>query len=330
MVGIYKLPSTIFVSAGCLGKSYKISIGGLDGIALIPRLHWSNDEPRILDPAMEPNLQQHVEHYATGTTQGWEKWHYWGSVNEYNPAKQTIAGAHVGAILLVFKVDPNSITYSDYLHGRGHPEGKDVQALFDNIDEWFERSRTWIGVARDQDIDPVNPIQGVTVKADGLQVLTVDGGTISLPAGSLNMTVRRKSGEHIKLHALRKAFALASSGALPSDAHVLLRDSRAALWRGYFRRAVIDAGSATEVGLADFNNRVTHVPLPTRSKPTLGWYVREATISARAGLPSNTMADLVSVRNAAIHQNKTPTRPEAELALRLAKQIVRNIAPLPF
>lgn len=278
---------------------------------------------------MEPNLQEHIDHYIISTTQGWDKWHYWGRVNQYNPRKQTIGGALVEAILLKFKVDPHSITYGGYLYGRGVPEGKDVQVVFDNMDQWFERLRTWIGVARDQDIDPVNPIRG-SVKAEGLVLLTVDGSTYSLPGGSYNMTVVFRSGEPVTLSMLQKALHLASSGTMPSDSHVLLRDSMAAFRRGYFRRSVIDAGSATEVCLADFNNRVTHETPRPGQKATLGWYVNNTKISAAVGLPPNTMADLVNVRNDAIHQNKTPTRKVAEVALGLAKKIVRKIEPLPF
>lgn len=331
IVCVYKLPASIYVSAGCLSKSYKIGIDGLSGMAMTPTLQWtSDDRPRIVSPALEPKLQKHIDHYATGTKEGWDQWLYWGEVNKWNPKEHAIFGAYVGAIMLMFKVNPKDITYSDYLHGRGHPEGKDVQLLFENIDEWFERLRTWVEVARDQDVDPYNPIPSSTVRAAGLQVLTVEESTISIPKNAFHIMTGLNTDEYINLPALRKAFGMASSGVLPSDAHVLLRDSRAAFRRGYFRRAVIDAGSATELCLADLNNRFTPPPIPTSRKTTLGQYVANNTIKAKASLPSNTMADLVNVRNDAIHQNKTPTRQEAKLALRLAKQIVCNIDPLPF
>jgi hypothetical protein len=226
-----------------------------------------------------------------------------------------------------FKVPAEDIIYSEYLYGRGHPQGDIVQALFSEIDLWFERVRTWVEAAVDQDADPDNPIATVTNPGQGLMVMTEDNGVISLPASALTIIANLVQYEAVKLPMLRKILNQANSGATPGDMHLLLKDSRAALRRNHFRRAVIDAGSATELALADFNNRLAHVPTGSRL-PTLGWYVNQSAIAAGAGVPANTQTDLVRVRNNAIHQNRVPSRDETILALDLARHIVNQVDPL--
>ena len=78
---------------------------------------------------------------------------------------------------------------------------------------------------------------------------------------------------------------------------------------GNHRRAVIDAGTAVELMLADFNRRVTKVATPPR--PTLGWYVGQSAIAKAVGFPATTQQDLVDLRNDAVHHNKTPGPAEA-------------------
>jgi hypothetical protein len=91
---------------------------------------------------------------------------------------------------------------------------------------------------------------------------------------------------------------------------------------------VIDAGSAVEIVLADFNRAVTRVTTP--SKPTLGWYVDQPKIAAQASLPAYTKRDLVEKRNDAIHNNVAPSWSETAQALKLARQIINNLEPLPI
>jgi hypothetical protein len=115
---------------------------------------------------------------------------------------------------------------------------------------------------------------------------------------------------------------------MPEDAHLLLREGWAALRRSRLQGAVIDAGAAVELTLADFNRTVTKVNPP--KAPTLGWYISQPALVAGASLPSNIKADLVDVRNAAIHRNSTPSHAKARVALEMAKGLVKRLKPLPI
>ncbi len=328
MTAVYKLPASLNVSAGCFGKSIRVRIGNRDGKAFLPSLEWSGDTPSVKSPTMPPAIRERVEHRIAATQEGWERVQYWGGVSGWHPGRRTISSAHISAVVMEFKVPVEDITYSEYLYGRGHPQGAIIQALFSEIDPWFERVRTWVEAAVDQDADPDNPIITATSPGQGLMVMTEDNGVISLPASSFTIIANLVQYEALKLPLLRRIVNQANSGAMPSDVHLLIKDSRAALRRNHFRRAVIDAGSAVELALVDFNSRVTHVSPASGRLPTLGWYVNRPAIARGAGVPANTTTDLVQVRNNAIHQNRVPSRDETVLALDLAKGIVNQVDPL--
>lgn len=329
MVAVYKLPASLVLSPGCFNKTLDVTIGGLSGKALTPLVKWgNNNEPYIAEPLIDDKIKKYVDHYVTNSPKGRKRWHYWGDVSSWSPKKHIVIGPHIGALLMRFKVDPTSITYSDYLYGRGHPQSQKIEKMFYEIDEWFDRLSAWVEVATDQDADPENSLSSMKFRGNNLHIFTIEKDVVSLPASASHIEFHSHDHEEVKLPILRKLVNYANTGSLPSDAHMLLREGKAAKRRGQHRRAVIDAGSATEITLADFNNRVTRIPAGDR--PPLGWYVKQPTIAYRAGLPVNTWIDLVDVRNKAIHQNRTPSTNETITALGLAKQIVDLLDPLPL
>lgn len=329
VIGVYELPAALEVTESCFAESFQTKVGSLDLTITLPYIEWNGDEPRITAPPIDAAIQQQLKPYIESAIRARGGWHYWGHVSGYNSSKRKIMRAHLGAILLEFKCGPTSVTYSDYLYGRGHPESVEIRGLFESIDVWFAQVRTWVEATLDQDADPFHSLLAPTVQGAGLHILTVEGKTISLPVSSFNITATLSAYEPVSLSLLGKIIKLVSAGVTPSDAHLLLRDSRAELRRGRYRRAVIDAGSATEITLADFNNRVTHVTTPPRGA-TLGWYTNQPMIAAQANLPANITTDLVDIRNNAIHRNRMPTREEAITAIELAKQLVDQLDPLPL
>jgi hypothetical protein len=328
VVGIYSLPAALDVTPDCFSKTFQVTIGGLDAKITLPRIEWNADKPRIVAPLMASEVKRYADQYVVDRLQGWEKYDYWGSVNSYQPENQKVLRSYLGAILLEYKRDTASMAYSDYLYGRGHPVGTEIDRLFDTIDSWFEQLRTWVETAIDQDVDPIDSVLASKLHGAGLHVFTIEGSIVSLPATAFHMSVKRSTFESVSLTLLRKIIKLVNAGIMPTDAQSLLRDSKSELRRGRYRRAVIDAGSATEITLADFNNRVTHIYLGSR--PTLGQYIAQPKIATEAKLPPNIKADLVDIRNRAIHQNQLPSHAEAKLALEIAKQVVDRLDPLPL
>jgi hypothetical protein len=324
----YQLPTSIGVTAGCFGKTVKIEIAGRSGTAVLPQLDWSGEKPRVVAPTMPAEILRHVDHYDHVPDEPDDMFYHWGSVRSWRPLRRIVGPAYVDVVILRFGAVAAEITYSEHRRGRGSPMGPVVDALFSNIDAWFDRFRTWLEVSVDQDLDPDHPISPTKIRGEGLHILTDDGGLLSLPASSMSITALFGGvTQSVTLPLLRRAAKQSSEGRSPSAVHLLLRDGRAAFRRHQFRRAVIEAGSAVELTLADFNRTVTKV---TTRKPTLGWYTQQPAIAARAHLPANLRAGLVDVRNAAIHNNVTPTRDKARRALELATRVVRSVDPLPL
>ena len=328
VVGIYSLPASLDVTSDCFSKAFQVTIGGLDAKMTLPRIEWNSDTPRIVAPLMPPEVKSYIDLYVIDWLQGWEKYEYWGSVKGYQPDNHKVLRAYVGAILLEFKRNSANIVYSDSLYGRGHPEGEEISGLFDTIDGWFEQLRIWIETATDQDIDPIDSVLAPKLHGAGLHVFTIEGNVVSPPATAYQVSVKVSTFKPVSLTLLRKIVKLVNAGIMPTDIQSLLRDSKSELLRGRYRRAVIDAGSATEIILADFNSRDTHINLGPR--PTLGQYVTQPKIATEAKLPPNIKADLVDIRNSAIHQNRLPSQAEAKLAFEIAKQVVDRLDPLPL
>jgi hypothetical protein len=328
LVGVYRFPVPLGVTQGSLGKTFAVEIAGISGKATFPTLAWSDSEPRLVMPPLDDPLPRAIDHY-TRHEEPSTRWTYWGFATKWHPGKRTVRSLGVWAVVLKFSVPRNEIAYSDYEHGLGAPAGEPVRALYTHIDDWFDRLRTWLEAAVDQDADPEQPLASVRTTGRGL-ILFTNEDAISLPSFPNHLTITAHEEELLTLPRFRKAAAQANAGNLPSDAHLLLRDGRAALRRRSYRRAAIDAGSAVEITLAAFNNRVTKLKAK-RGFPTLGWYVYQPPIIGGTGLARKVLLDqLVNVRNNAIHENVVPGHVEAARALELAKTVVEAFDPLPL
>jgi hypothetical protein len=325
LFAVYELPAPLALEANGLGATIPMVLGSLAGSLVLPELAWPGDQPQIVGPELSGKasalLRQGIERHGV--------WHFWGQVSSWNAVMKTVAWAWLGAVLFKLEVPKAQISYSDYRYGLGHPIGPQIDQLHLDIDVWFEGLRTWIEVICDQDADPTAPLQSLTVTGKGLRTWTEEED-ISLLSSPNHITTVMRIPEPISLSALEGVLGLLATGSRPSDAHLMLRDARAAHRRHRSRQALIDTGSAIEMALADFNRKVTKVPIPTYPKPSLGWYVNEPKIARGAALPPNTKVVLVKKRNDAMHNNITPSWSETELALSLAQQIVRKLEPIPI
>lgn len=255
----------------------------------------------------------------------------WGFVISWNPHTRELTGAGIAAAFIEFQVSSADITYLDYLHGRGEPRGDLIDNLFRDVDGWFDGLRTWIEVAVDQDVDPNHPISAGSQVGAGLILVTEDDGLVSLPVRAHEMHVTMSTEELADLTQVGKAIELANARSRPSDAHILMRDARAAARRGSYRRAVIDAGGAVEMTLAAHNRTAVRHQPRLGVKPTLGWYARQPKLIQTAGVAKQALLDdLVTPRNDAIHQNRVPSHADTWTALATAQHVLTALDPLPY
>ncbi|CUR57329.1 hypothetical protein NOCA240056 [metagenome] len=323
--GVYELPHSIAVTPSCLSKSFRSRIAGRSMVLKTPAFVWGTDDrPHLVAP--------HVDHLPTQRGQGvgtlWEHGAPWGAINSCNPSKRTFETAWVNAVALKFALPAGSFGYLDAINRLGPPHGGSVAELFRNIDSWFLELLVWVGVSHDLDTDHLQPLAYGETPGEGLTIRSIESdGTLSslMSASETRIYMARHQG--VKLGTLRTLVKLVNDSTQPHDSHLLLREAHLARRRGRLRRAVIDAGTATELALAEWNVRSNGNKQPPRGRfATLGWYV----IEAKAVVPTNTMADLVNRRNDAVHKNLTPTPAQAIEAVRLAETIVHGLEPLPL
>ena len=158
----------------------------------------------------------------------------------------------------------------------------------------------------------------------GLNLFALDQAKLDYFLGVRSISAIALMVTPLSVVRLRLGFRQANLNVAPTDARLLLRDAYAENRRGRTRRAVIDAGSAVELTLADFAARES-VTMPAR--PTLGVYVNK--LQTRASLPANTEVALTHVRNAAIHKNRIPTHADSSTALGIASTVLNAHDPLP-
>jgi hypothetical protein len=346
LAAVYKLPASLIFAGDCLGVSAPVHIAGLDGEVRLPSLKWVLDsQPYIVQPSLDdlPPLagQRLLERDRRMNDDPW----FWGVVASWDPKGREVSQAEVCALVFRFNgVSADNLTYSNYRHGRGYPIGQPVNLLFGEIDAWFEALRIWLRVLTDQDVDQDVEAGRVRIAAQGLEVLTVDGETVSLPRFPSKITLNMPQVQALDERQWRHALNLISHGASPPIEHSLVGTARVQLRLHQYRRAVIDAATAVELALTDFLN-TNYASLPSgiqrtlsQNDQTLGWLVKN--VPATRSLPTSVTqvfsqfppdveAGLLDVRNNVVHRNQILTVAEAVRTVEIALSIVKLAKPLP-
>lgn len=314
LFGAFELPSPLAVSQGCLGKRLPVRIGNREGRLWLPRLIWQDDRPELVAPSMEPSVQQRLGN------------RYWGKVSSWN-SNRIIGEAYVAALWFAFLVPAMEVQYFQSRDGRGQPHGAPLKDLFHGVESWFEHLRTWTEVLVDQDLLADRQLPSGWTVGHGLVLITHDAVGASPTAHPNEGHVVSRPAEVLTLPKLRRVVRGANEGLPPSEAQLLIRDARGELRRGRTRRSVIDAGTAVELTLANFNASVTKVRPKKGGFLMLGGYVKNTKIARAGGLPPTTNKKLVQPRNKAVHENRIPSRPDAAAAVDIARAIVHRLDP---
>ncbi len=332
LYGVYELPAAIGVSRGCLGKSFPITVASRHGKATLPIVDWNSGRwgkgrPVLAAPAS--GLGVTPEKQLLRFTSNREKnepgrGDFWGQVSAWRTEPQRVSTAFVRAVWLQFRIRATDPLRSPKSNDANSPRESAYAEVYGDIDRWFEAFRTWLELISDQDLDHEHPLPTGHSPGSGLSLFSFDENELDYFLGVRAISAIAHIVTPLSVARLRLGFRQANANALPSDARLLLRDAYAETRRGRARRAVIDAGSAVELTLADFAAREA-VTMP--AKPTLGAYVNA--LQARVSLPANTKVALVDVRNAAIHENHTPTHTDSRTALGIASVVLSKLDPLP-
>jgi hypothetical protein len=279
-----------------------------------------DNKPFLSAPALSEIARKQLEQGNRGPF-------LWGSIRTWDPGNKRFTEAYIDGLVYTVELDPEQISYSDYLYERGHPIGAQIEELRENIDGWFEELCAWIEVKTKQDLNYYHPISSTIVIGSRFVVWTEDKDATSLlNTASTIIVVKDTEVRKRVLHKVdfAKIIKHITAGNRPPSNHLLLRDARAAYRRGQERKAAIDAGAAVETALRDFAMQRNMVP--KQAKPTLGTYVNDLTGMAK--LPSDTKAKLVNIRNDATHHNASFNGTLVPDVIRIATQIIDSLDPL--
>jgi hypothetical protein len=332
LYGVYELPAPIGVSKGCLGKSFPITVASRHGKATLPIVDWNSGRwgkgnPVLAAPAtgLGTTPDGQLLRFATNREKNQPGMgDLWGKVSAWRTEPQKVSTAFVRAMWLQFRIRADDPLRDPQSADTNSPRELAYKEVYGDIDRWFEAFRTWLELMSDQDLDPEHPLPNGHSPGSGLSLFAFDQGKLDYFLGVRAISSIARMVTPLSVARLRLGFRQANANAVPSDARLLLRDAYAENRRDRTRRAVIDAGSAVELTLADYAAREA-VSMP--AKPTLGAYVKD--LQARASLPANTKVALVDVRNAAIHENQIPTHAESHTALGIASTVLDKLDPLP-
>lgn len=315
VVAIYSLPLPVKISADCFEMSIGAVIAGRQVTLTTPLVRWTDEgrfavhPPQVSDLPHQPDDDDDI---------------FWGKISEWRIDPPQFSGGWLRAVAFTFDVDEEDIGRRPS-GTRWRPTGPVIDGLFDLVPVWSDLFLRWIGVVSDQDTFVDTPHVLPSVQGAGLSVRAV---TLAGPSDSVWPTLSylwRTEALAVPRTTFDDVVRATSRGETPPPAHLLVREARADMVRGNHRKAVIGAGSAVEMALRDW--RQTHPPVgpdPLPARATLGVHVKHA---ARP-LPPETQRDLVDVRNDAMHNGLTPTRAQAEEALRIAQDIVTDLQPL--
>lgn len=304
LVASAPLPVPIAVAGDVPGVSLPTLIGGLDVTVHVPiddgELHLFR--PHVLDwlPA-EPEYATHSDPDEERPDSPWG----WTTVND-EPPKRVFAVAQVA--LVVPNVDRADTKTA-------------MRTVLDGFPAWFDCVRTWCEVLTQQDLDHHAPRRKVTVDGQGWQAWA--NGEHHFPFGGIRFNFA--DGDPLTRDQLARIVQLAGRAVMPSTEQLLLRDSRAALARGQFRRSVIDAGTAMEMSLY----MLVEAVCSAASSPVADQYLKLAgnwtlgnlivNMAPVCSLPDGLTTDAVKLRNRVIHKTAyEPTEDEAESWLKLA------------
>jgi hypothetical protein len=206
------------------------------------------------------------------------------------------------------------------------------------FDAWYGLARDWLEILSGQDLNDKEPPPSSYVHGSQLDGWTYRSGQNSwntcYPNPEITAIIDSKETAASK-STWQRALRSASRGVTLPDEYIFIRDAKAAVRRDQGRRAVLDAGTATELAVtaalqAKYSSakQANLMQLLLDSYRMLG---RRVDLSKQLGiaLPNTIVRDLIEPRNRAAHQGATIPHDEAARAVKVANEVVRKYIRLP-
>lgn len=320
----FESPHHFGVAFNALGRNYDTTINGFPVTISLPSVRWSGDEGQIRADLDSP-LWEHVP-----DDHDWSKTldtHWpWGSVSTYRTDDRETGSAWVSH----FRVSTNCTDGPDAAQSAAN-------SMLDALDDWWPSVCDWIEVLTRQ----VHGVPRATVVlGDSHPVWTEIHGTrrrlFSRSPQVVNVVhLTGTGGPDALTPSLFQSALDQAMIAPPPTEWLLVRDGHIALETGATRRAVIDAGTASELAVTKLiQDQLAASPEDIIQAMLEGYRMLSNRIkllrkfAGAASIPNNVSSVLVEPRNRATHQGANPSAAEAGEALRIAAELVEAAYPL--
>lgn len=306
--GIHECGKGFLVSADCLGKDFNTTITGQDVTISLPTY-----DPEGGSELREPTWINEPPDY-TGWPQDWG--HISFSQTDAD-GKKIPVNARVRQFRFAMQRDENSENFDN------------AQAVYHGLESWWNAATSWIEVLSGQPVTELGRAQKPVVLGQALRIWATaeegDARHLSLvpPAITFSLPLRTNLPHDV----FKRCLAQASGATQPPDEWLLIRDARALLLVGEGRRAVLDAGTASELALTKLLDRrlaATDIAVTQALLPKYQMLGQMSQLAAKLGinLPPRFQQVLIEPRNDAAHDGVQITPTIASAAIDAATQVV--------
>lgn len=336
--------SGLYVRTGCLGGTFTSRTANHDLTIGLPRVDTRPDPipPEIRqhlgEPAV-PKLEMIPPTWAYGPTSDEERIEekhlspVWGGVLDDGRAERVYPESARDTAVVYRCRFYTTLSASDSEEFEAAVEG-----FLGELDDWWTRFTSWVGILTSQDFVGLGGHPGGMTRSYPLFTWTSDAdgrraGTHWRRYFSPNRGIPMSN---LELSDLQACVTATGNQDPPPAEWLFIRDARSLLGAGQNRRAMIDAGTAAEVGMTTLIDRylaAASIDEPVRKALAK----RYAALEGRAALlrrlqpgvlSDQLQRDLIEPRNHATHGGREFTDAEAQTAVAMATDIVEKAHPL--
>ncbi|QHT70754.1 hypothetical protein GXP67_30955 [Rhodocytophaga rosea] len=319
------LPYPLLINTHAIGCQFPVIIGGYGGTVGLPRIDKSIDYDNGFHDFLLPPLDDQIKKLDSDEEENW------GRVWDWPEGRVEVKAFKIWFPLV-------NIT-----------KGKEIgQTITDAFDNWFESFLDYLQIFSFAIIGDPGSVESNPYSSGKKITLFFRNADNKLTIGYLKkeprkITVHITSG--IRKEELALAFEASSySKKIPLEYSLMLDSIKALLFAQDYRKAVLDAATALEVAITErIKNELDTYANPNpkfvssilNKYQTLGNRLQLAQI-LNISLPTvnykgesiNYEVDIVRLRNQAVHFGETPSESEADKAVRVVEEAVRQLNPI--
>jgi hypothetical protein len=319
----FDLPKPIRITSEALSSSLAAEIDGRSVTILTPKLNWGwMGFPKLEAP--DEFVGTPADQYQVPGRNS-----EWGHVLAYNPSNRTVDALELQQVGV--GIVDSSLGGLKVLGERAFVLN---EWLNHELPPWFLALSDWIEIWTDRVGSSQARNHRMPSFGHGVATWIRKCGVWEGPIRTLEQSAAVPMADSIwgipaDLAHIQRALDLVSGGKIPDVKDLFRRDAREGWVAGKNRKAVLDAGLASELVLYETYKKVLANPtsmaerrMPNRDRPTLGDLVRLLG-AAQVDLPPELKTRLVDPRNDATHRSNQTSEQDASQVLVATAEIFR-------